>query len=92
MTPLRRFLKRSPLPPRHFPQDGFTVLDSEVPFEEETQTYYNPDQWFPARIGDVYNSYQLISKLGYGGYSTVWLCRNLTYVRHVRTERYLTSL
>ena len=86
-----RLFKRSPLPPRVFPQDGFTVLDSAVPLEEESQAFYNPDQWFPARIGDVYHSYQIISKLGYGGYSTVWLCRNLTYVRHTRTEQNLTS-
>lgn len=46
--------------------------------EEEKLAWYSKDNFFPVKIGDVFHSkYQVVGKLGYGGYSTVWLCRDL---------------
>ena len=47
-------------------------------FEEERLPWYNPDQFYPVRIGEILDSsYKVLGKLGYGAYSTVWLCRNI---------------
>jgi hypothetical protein len=41
----------------------------------------NPDLFYPVRIGEIFDSrYKVVGKLGYGAYSTVWLCRNVKYV------------
>lgn len=46
--------------------------------EEEQLPFYEPEQYFPVQIGEVFESrYQVIGKLGFGAYSTVWLCRDL---------------
>jgi hypothetical protein len=46
--------------------------------EEEKLAWYSHDHFYPVKIGDVFHSkYQVVGKLGYGGYSTVWLCRDL---------------
>ncbi|KIY50038.1 putative CDK4/6 [Fistulina hepatica ATCC 64428] len=74
----RRLLRRPPSLPRQFPTSGFQILDVAQPIEEETFSWYDPTNYYPVRIGDVYKSYQVVGKLGYGGYSTVWLCRDLT--------------
>lgn len=49
---------------------------------EEDPARYCPGGYHPVRIGDEFNSgtYKVISKLGYGIYSTVWLARNLRYI------------
>ncbi|KAJ8131233.1 hypothetical protein O1611_g2390 [Lasiodiplodia mahajangana] len=53
-------------------------MDQGKPFEEEQLPWYNPDQFYPVRIGEILNSsYKVLGKLGYGAYSTVWLCRNV---------------
>lgn len=46
---------------------------------EESLARYCPGGYHPVRIGDVFNNgkYTIVSKLGYGAYSTVWLARNL---------------
>lgn len=56
-------------------------MDPGKPFEEEQFPWYNPDQFYPVRIGEILNSsYKVLGKLGYGAYSTVWLCRNIRYM------------
>jgi serine/threonine-protein kinase SRPK3 len=46
--------------------------------EDENLPWYKPNQFYPVRIGDVFRSqYRVVGKLGYGAYSTVWLCRDL---------------
>ncbi|KAF2243251.1 kinase-like protein [Trematosphaeria pertusa] len=52
--------------------------DPGQPLEEERLPWYNPDQFYPVRIGEILDSsYKVLGKLGYGAYSTVWLCRNI---------------
>jgi len=54
------------------------VLDNASKYEEETLKWYSPETFLPVRIGEVFNhKYQVVGKLGFGGYSTVWLCRDL---------------
>ncbi|RDA96126.1 hypothetical protein CP533_1750 [Ophiocordyceps camponoti-saundersi (nom. inval.)] len=52
---------------------------------EESMARYCPGGYHPVRIGDVFDNgkYQVINKLGYGVYSTVWLACNLETKRYV---------
>ncbi|KAI0723962.1 kinase-like domain-containing protein [Cerioporus squamosus] len=81
---------RLPLPPRTFSTANLPeipVLDPSEPVEEEDWPWYDPEHYYPVRIGDVYQSrYRVVGKLGYGGYSTVWLCRDLVEDRHVAVK------
>lgn len=44
---------------------------------EEGIRVYRPGGFHPVYVGDVYQDrYEVLSKLGYGGYSTVWLVRD----------------
>jgi hypothetical protein len=48
-------------------------------FEEQTLRKYQQKRYYPVRIGDVLNDrYKIITKLGFGAYSTVWLARDTT--------------
>jgi hypothetical protein len=65
------------LPQRQFLTSGF-VVDISRKIEEEDLPLYKAENYYPASIGQVLESrYQIVSKLGYGTSSTVWLCRNL---------------
>ncbi|QUC23494.1 uncharacterized protein UV8b_07735 [Ustilaginoidea virens] len=65
-------------PPREFPSTGFELIDPSQKVEEERLPFYNRDEYYPMRIGDVvYGHYQIVAKLGYGTTSTVWLSRDL---------------
>jgi hypothetical protein len=47
-------------------------------FEEERLPWYSHDQFYPVRTGEVLDSsFKVIGKLGYGAYSTAWLCRDI---------------
>jgi serine/threonine-protein kinase SRPK3 len=73
-----RLLPRSPPPAGQFLLSGFHTFSTAEKVEEETLAWYSPDVFYPVRIGDVFHSrYQVLGKLGYGAYSTVWLCRDL---------------
>ncbi|KAI0841440.1 kinase-like protein [Hypoxylon sp. FL0890] len=52
---------------------------------EEDLARYCPGGYHPVRIGDEFHSgrYKVVTKLGYGIYSTVWLARNLQNGGHV---------
>ena len=44
---------------------------------EEGRAAYHPGGFHPVYIGDVFNDrYEVLNKLGYGAYSTVWLVRD----------------
>ncbi|KAI1909054.1 hypothetical protein LOZ12_004359 [Ophidiomyces ophidiicola] len=51
-----------------------------IPIVEETQNPdYDPKKFYPARIGETLHSkYCLISKLGFGSGSTVWLAKDVS--------------
>ncbi|KAJ5008216.1 Serine/threonine-protein kinase SRPK [Colletotrichum sp. SAR 10_66] len=55
------------------------------PIDEEDLAGYRPGGYHPVRIGDHFNhgKYKVLNKLGYGGYSTVWLARNNETESHV---------
>ncbi|GIK01780.1 hypothetical protein Aspvir_005821 [Aspergillus viridinutans] len=85
--------------PRIFPSSGFTILDPSVKFEEENLPDYLEERYYPVQIGEVFNSrYQVLTKLGFGSSSTVWLCRDLHNERylvlkvHVRTRQQLPEV
>ncbi|WQF87738.1 Putative protein kinase [Colletotrichum destructivum] len=52
---------------------------------EESIARYCPGGYHPVRIGGVFDNgkYRIVSKLGYGVYSTVWLACNQETKRHV---------
>ncbi|PIL26709.1 hypothetical protein GSI_11188 [Ganoderma sinense ZZ0214-1] len=75
---------RPPSLPRRLSTASFKTLDPSQRVEEEALSWYNPQAFYPVRIGEVLQSrYQVIGKLGYGAYSTVWLCRDLVQHRYV---------
>ncbi|PYH63863.1 kinase-like protein [Aspergillus vadensis CBS 113365] len=70
--PIRR------IPPLFRTYTSHHYLPRDIPIEEETLPHYNPKQYYPVNIGDIYHSrYQIIGKLGYGSTSTSWVCRDL---------------
>lgn len=74
MRPLR-LLQRQPWP---LSTATAPALDASQPIEEEKTPYYDPKRFYPARLGEVLNDrYQIVTKLGYGTSSTVWLARDL---------------
>lgn len=78
--------------PREFPSSGFNVLDRLVEIEEETLPTYQSEKYYPVHIGDVFEDrYQVVGKLGYGVTSTVWLGRDLVYVKYSFFHYYIFS-
>ncbi|CAI6091188.1 unnamed protein product [Clonostachys chloroleuca] len=54
-----------------------SIPTSSSPVEEETVPTYEPQRFYPAKLGEVLDSrYTDVSKLGYGTNSTIWLCRD----------------
>ncbi|KAL2068572.1 hypothetical protein VTL71DRAFT_14909 [Oculimacula yallundae] len=79
-------------PPRELPTPAFEVLDSSYLLEEETFSWYNPEAFYPVRIGEVFRfKYQVIGKLGYGSVSTVWLCRDLVDHEYVALKIFVSK-
>ncbi|CAH0025934.1 unnamed protein product [Clonostachys rhizophaga] len=55
--------------------------------EEETVPTYEPQRFYPAKLGDVLGSrYTVASKLGFGTNSTIWLCRDSKRQEHVAVK------
>ncbi|RMY18518.1 hypothetical protein D0867_00653 [Hortaea werneckii] len=78
------FASRQASPIRRFPDNGFNIIDSTTKVEEEKWPWYSSEAFYPARIGELLHSrYQIIGKLGYGGHSTAWLCRDLRAHKYV---------
>ncbi|KZT27275.1 hypothetical protein NEOLEDRAFT_1177043 [Neolentinus lepideus HHB14362 ss-1] len=66
------------------------LLSSDVPVEEEGALDYNPRHFYLIHLGEVFQDlYEVITKLGYGGNSTVWLTRDLLRYRFPE-DRYVT--
>ncbi|KAF5007402.1 hypothetical protein FDECE_6288 [Fusarium decemcellulare] len=54
-------------------------IRDQPPDIEEGTASYRPGGFHPVYIGDVYNDrYEILNKIGFGVYSTVWLVRDLT--------------
>ncbi|KAJ5399843.1 hypothetical protein N7465_010332 [Penicillium sp. CMV-2018d] len=57
---------------------SFVRLPVERPIDEETLPHYDPEHFYPVHIGDVFDGrYRVTGKLGFGAYSTSWLCQDL---------------
>lgn len=68
--------------PLSFPTTGFDTVEPCNKLEEETLPGYRAEKYYPAHLGQILEGrYQIVGKLGYGVTSTVWLCRDLQYVR-----------
>ena len=66
---------RIPLKPSR--PKNLTLICTDQPIEEEKFNRGSQSHYYPVRIGDTLNNkYQIISKLGYGTSSTVWLVRD----------------
>lgn len=64
--------------PRVFSNQNFERISAHKRVEEETFPDYLAARYYPVRIGEVFTSrYQVVGKLGYGAFSTVWLARDL---------------
>lgn len=64
--------------PRTYPSQGFDVIDRDRLVEEEGLPGYSPRRFYPVRLGEVFNDrFQIVTKLGYGTSSTIWLARDL---------------
>lgn len=52
--------------------------NSDIFFQEENATKYGPGGYHPVSLGDFFNDdrYQIYHKLGYGGFSTVWVAKD----------------
>lgn len=73
-----KIMVSTPLPRLTFPTTGFVTINATEKIEEEEVPSYNPEDYYPVYIGEVFSSrYQIVSKLGFGTNSTVWLCRDL---------------
>lgn len=68
--------------PKVFPTIGFETVPADEPIEEEELPNYKPERYYPVLIGQVLQDrYQITGKLGFGGGSTVWACRDLKHVQ-----------
>jgi hypothetical protein len=54
------------------------IISSAKLIEEETLPKYNPNNFYPAKLGEIlHDRYKIIAKLGYGMTATVWLAKDL---------------
>ncbi|KFY33736.1 hypothetical protein V494_07370 [Pseudogymnoascus sp. VKM F-4513 (FW-928)] len=84
--------QRAPSPQRLPPTDGFEVLDNAYLLEEETYSWYSPEETYHVQIGEVFQSrYQALGKLGFGSVSTAWLCRDLMGHEYVTLKVFVSG-
>ncbi|KFG79145.1 protein kinase-like protein [Metarhizium anisopliae] len=74
----RHFVRTMLAQPKGFPTVGFETVPADEPIEEEELPKYKAERYYPVLIGQVLQDrYQITGKLGFGGGSTVWACRDL---------------
>lgn len=82
-TAERGFFSFFPLRATKSPQQADRLLPPDEPIKEETCPGYNSRDYFPVNPGDIFDGrYQVITKIGWGGSSTVWLARDVTKRRY----------
>lgn len=75
---LLRLSRRAPLQPRAFTNPNFARIPQDAKIEEEAIPDYLAAGYYPVKIGEVFvDRYQVVGKLGFGAYSTVWLAKDL---------------
>lgn len=62
-----------------FPRGGIEVVPVSSILEEEGNGMFKAGHYCSINIDDVYSSYRVLGKLGYGWTSTVWLARDIRY-------------
>ncbi|KAM9828238.1 SRSF protein kinase 3-like isoform X2 [Syngnathus typhle] len=73
----------SPAPPATFRLPHDQLLGSDDEEQEDPSDYYKGG-YYPVTIGDLFNGrYHVVRKLGWGHFSTVWLCWDLQKKRFV---------
>ncbi|XP_029465283.1 SRSF protein kinase 3 isoform X2 [Rhinatrema bivittatum] len=73
-------LEAPPVPPA-LPAAGLPGSDDE---EQEDPNDYCKGGYYPVKIGDLFNGrYHVVRKLGWGHFSTVWLCWDIQRKRFV---------
>ena len=54
------------------------LISSDRLIEEETIPGYDATHYYPAQMGEIFKErFQILSKLGFGSSSTIWLARDL---------------
>lgn len=54
------------------------ILPANVPVEEEQVPDYRPEFYYPVNPGQVLNNrYKILTKIGWGTASTIWLAEDL---------------
>ncbi|KAF4628859.1 hypothetical protein G7Y89_g9299 [Cudoniella acicularis] len=74
---------RSPIP---FAMDDLSIfVPSNLLYNQERMSRYKPDSFHPISLGDRLKDggYKVCHKLGWGGFSTVWLAKDQTLERWV---------
>jgi hypothetical protein len=67
--------------PLNFSNPNYGIVVPTQKIEEENFPDYVASRYYPTQIGEVLKDrYQVVSKLGYGVTSTVWLVRDMKYV------------
>jgi hypothetical protein len=62
-------------------ESGFEIINASRKVDEEHLLHYKPNRFYPVSLGNIFESrYQVLSKLGYGSCSTVWLSRDIMFV------------
>jgi serine/threonine-protein kinase SRPK3 len=52
------------------------LLLANIPLEEEQNPDCDPGRFYPAQVREIIQRYQIVSKLGWGTGSTVWLAKD----------------
>ncbi|KAJ3538774.1 hypothetical protein NM208_g5761 [Fusarium decemcellulare] len=81
-----------PEQPRPFPTKAFSVIVPDQTIEEEKVPAYVADDFYPVRLGQVFEDrFQITTKLGYGTSSTIWLSRDSVDHQHVTLKVYMRT-
>ncbi|OQE02810.1 hypothetical protein PENVUL_c038G01502 [Penicillium vulpinum] len=84
LSALRSVFRTTSRPSQASSRRSVVSLPVETPIDEETLPHYDAKQFYPVHIGDFFNDrYRVTSKLGYGAYSTSWLCRDIQHQSYV---------